>query len=91
MKEPIRSVIEEMTETQIDFICEELKIRKDLLLEASEDDLGEIYDILCDIESSETPTDDSPLSERCKIVSDIVTLWGNAIAEAEGYFEEDED
>ena len=88
MKGPIQSVLEDMTETQVNFICDELEIEEDLLLNAEEDELEDIYYILCDIEISEIPDDDSEISDRCKLASDIVTLWGNAIAEEEGYLEE---
>ena len=40
-----------------------------------------MYDIMCDIESFETPLDDKePLPDRVDIASSIVTIVGNAFA-----------
>ena len=89
MSSPLMKALEETTETQIKFICDELKISYGGLQNATEEQLEDIYDIMCDIETAETPAGDEPLSDRCKIASDIVTLWGNHIAEDAGYFYED--
>lgn len=51
-----------------------------------------MYNALCDIEAAEIPVSrDEEESERCKIVSSIVTVLGNAIAESNGYFDEEDD
>ena len=78
-----------LTKRQLDFIAAELKVNRETLLQAEEEQLDEIYDILCDIEAEETPLGDEPLSERCKIVSDIVTILGNEIAKDEGLLDQE--
>ncbi|MCD8374070.1 MAG: hypothetical protein LUC20_03065 [Oscillospiraceae bacterium] len=51
-----------------------------------------VYDIMCDIEIAELGGDDEPESERCEMASDIVTILGNALAEEEGFYDQqDED
>ncbi len=84
-----------MTVVQKNFICKEAGITVDELQQASEETLGELYDMLCDIECEETVIDEE-LSERGKLAEGLVTLMGNAIADSEGlldeyYDEEDEE
>ncbi|MCD8343335.1 MAG: hypothetical protein LUC19_02980 [Oscillospiraceae bacterium] len=48
--------------------------------------------IMRDIEIAELGGDDEPESERCEMASDIVTVLGNALAEEEGFYDQqDED
>ncbi len=50
-----------------------------------------IYETMCEIEIEEIPLyDDVEESERCRIASDIVTILGNSMAEANGWFDEDD-
>ncbi|MBE6898455.1 MAG: ADP-ribosylglycohydrolase [Ruminococcaceae bacterium] len=57
----------------------------------NDDELDDVYDRICDIEVDETyEAGDDELSERGQIAEDIVTLWGNALAEENGWYEEDE-
>lgn len=80
-----------LTEAQLEFICNEFEITKDELFSESEDSIGEMYEALCDIEVAEVPSgNDEEESERCKTVSSIVTVLGNAIAESNGYFDEED-
>ena len=82
--------IHDLTDAQMKFICEETSMAMDEIYGLSEDDLYyKVYDIMCDIEMAEIPADDEPLSERCEIASDIVTVMGNALAQDEGYWDED--
>lgn len=48
--------------------------------------------IMRDIEITELSADDEPESKRCEMASDIVTVLGNALAEEEGFYDQqDED
>lgn len=81
-----------LTEAQLEFICNEFEVTKDELFSESEYSIGEMYNALCEIETAEIPvSSDEEESERCKIVSSIVTVLGNAIAESNGYFDEEDD
>ena len=86
-----QKALKDLTETQIEFLCKTFGIEKDALLSADEEYLDEIYDELCDMEVEESVNaGDKELSEDGKIVSDIVTTFGNAIAESEGYLDEED-
>ena len=92
MENIFEDALKELTETQVEFICNEFGITKDELFSESEESIGEMYVALCDIEIAEVPTgSDEVESDRCKVVSSIVTVLGNAIAEAYGYFTEEYD
>lgn len=92
MERVLHESLSDMNESQIQFICDETGMEKSDLFRLDEDDLYNIvYDTMCDIEIAETPLDDSPLTQHCKTASSIVTIMGNAIAEANGYFEEETD
>ena len=90
MESVLRNTLDDMTEAQKQFICDEMGFSADELDNASEEQLGEVYDVLCDIEIEET-TDDDELSERGKLAESLVTLMGNAIAESEGYLDENDE
>lgn len=91
MENIFEDALRDLTETQIDFICKEFEITKDELFSESEDSIGEMYDALCDIEVAEVPVrNDEEESERCKVVSSIVTVLGNAVAEANGCFDDED-
>lgn len=75
-----QSVINELTSTQLKYLCEKFDMEKDEILSASEETLDEIYDALCDLECELIPSDNSELSDECKIVGDIITLMGNTLA-----------
>jgi len=88
----LRNELKNLTDEQIDFICAEAKIGKENLMGATEEELDGIYDLMCDIEIAEIPDSDTEEeSDRCRLASSIVTLFGNAIAEAEGYLDEQEE
>ena len=76
----MKSALKELTPEQIKFICTECGIEEDALFEMNDDDIyDKVYDVMCDIECAETPTDDTPITDRCKTASDIVTVLGEAL------------
>ena len=46
---------------------------------------------MCDIELTEIPADNSEESERCEMASDIVTELGNALAQEQGIYDEEDE
>ena len=79
---PFKEVRKELSDEQIDFICKEVGVEKEKFLSMTEDELDGVYDKLCDIEIDEImECRDSELSERGTMASDLVTLFGNSIAE----------
>ena len=60
-------VLNELTEEQIEFICNECSITEDELFAMDDDELySGVYDVMCDIEIAEIPSsDDEDESERC--------------------------
>lgn len=95
----MREAIKQLSKAQKKFICEELEMTEEKLNDiADRDDAGtgeekalELYDKMCNIELEELPTsDDEDESERCSMASDIVTILGNAIAEENGYMDDEE-
>lgn len=79
----------ELSEEQIEFICEECNITQDELMQLDEDDLYDVvYEKMCGIEIAGVPADDIPVSDHFIMVSDIVTLLGNALAMSEGFYNE---
>ena len=77
------NAVKEMNKQQIEFIEKEFGIDSDSLTVLDEDKIYEkIYDPCCVIEEVETVAtldDNTELSERGKIASEIVTLLGNEI------------
>lgn len=73
-----------LSEEQFDFICEEFELTDVMLNDLSDDDVEDVYEGLADIEVEETMKADEEnkdISERGRIASEIVTLWGNVFAE----------
>ena len=67
------------------FICEECRITLQQLYDMDHDKIYDIvYERMCEIETDETPSDNSPLTEHCKMAEYIVTVLGNALAKEEG-------
>lgn len=84
--------VKQLTDEQINFISSEFGITSDQLFSMDEVQLSDLYDKLCDIEVEETMLHvDEELSTRGKIAEHIVTDWGNALAEANDWYEEDEE
>ena len=84
----LQMAVKKLDDFQLDFLNEEMGIDREMLMNALEEELDDIYDRLCDIECEETPNE-GEISKRGRIAADIVTLWGDAIAEAGGYLDED--
>lgn len=85
----MKEVLQSLTEEQIEFICKECNIAKDKLFDMDDDALyDKVYDVMCDIEIAETPSSDEPLTERCQMASDLVTILGNTL---EDYDDKEED
>ena len=88
----MKEALDKLTAEQIDFICAECKISKEELFTLDEDALYDrVYDVMCDIELTEIPADDSEESERCEMASDIVTELGNALAKEQGIYDEEDE
>lgn len=81
----------ELSAEQIRFICQECNITEKELFSFDDDELYDrVYEVMCDIEIAEIPDNDEPEGERCILASDIVTILGNALARAEGYWQEED-
>lgn len=81
----------ELSTEQIQFICQECNITEKELFAFDDDELNDrVYEVMCDIEIAEIPDNDEPEGERCILASDIVTILGNALARAEGYWQEED-
>ncbi len=91
MRELLHQSLSDLTGPQIEFIIQETNVTREELFEMGEDELYDIvYDRKCDIETAETPLkSDEPLSDRCKLASDIVTVMENAIALEQGLMDKD--
>lgn len=86
----MRESFRQLDRAAIKFLCKEFDLSQNALFEMTEDDLNDLYDKLCDIESAETPSDNSPLTERGEMVESIVTIVGNYFSEKLGYRDEEE-
>lgn len=79
---PFVEARKELSEEQIDFICKEIGVDKEKFLSMTEEKLDEVYDKLCDIEVDEImECQEKELTDRGKTAIEIVTLFGNSIAE----------
>ena len=86
MSDVFRDVISTLKEDEIKFICTEAEITEEELLQMTEEELDDIYDLLCDIEISEAGKEPE-MSDRGRMASEIVSVMGDAIAEQEGYYD----
>jgi len=76
----MREVLKELKTEQIEFICKECRITKDELFAMDEDALyDDVYDVMCDIECAETPSNDEQLTDHCQMAADLVTILGNTL------------
>ena len=84
----MKESLNELNRKQIEFICAECSITEDELNNMEEDQVYDVvYEKMCDIEIDEVCSKEGDEdTERCEIASDIVTVLGNALAKAEGYF-----
>ena len=78
----VTDFIEALDENQIQFVCKELFVSKDALLNSTREQIGDLYEKLCDIEIEEAIKADNEgtdISSRGETVANIVTLWGNLL------------
>lgn len=87
----MKEALKELTPEQVSFICEECSITEEQLNAMSEDELYDsVYDVLCDIEIAETPSNNDPLTARGQMAEDLVTLLGNTLISDDDFEDEDE-
>lgn len=82
-------MLKETSAEQIQFICKEMNIRENALQAMSEEELYDVYEAMRNIEIEEAcklQDDEEIISERGNMAADIVTLWGNAMAKADGFY-----
>lgn len=86
----MKHAIKELSKTQIKFVCDECVIDTVTLKNMNEQQVYDIvYETMCNIEIEEVCANtDGNDTVRCAIASDIVTILGNAMARAEGFYEE---
>ena len=89
MSDVIKNDAKCMTEEQLNFIMSEFGATKGEISSWNEEKWEDVYDALCDIELDEI-TPDGEESPRCKLATELVTLFGNKIAIDEGIYDEDE-
>jgi hypothetical protein len=78
-----------LSKNQVDSLCRLTGFDSEKIGGMSDNELEKVYDTLCSIEVDETvKAGERELSDRGKAASELVTLFGNAIAEENGYFEE---
>ena len=83
--------VERLDDEQIAFIEDELGVTGEDMSGYTDDELNEkVYEPMCDIEIEEAPADDGEESERCAMASEIVTILGNSLADANGWLEDQE-
>jgi len=87
----MREAFGELNRDAIEFLYKEFSLEEKEFLAMTEDDLDNLYDKLCDIESAETPGDNTPLTERLKMVESIITIVGNYFTEKLGYDDDEFD
>lgn len=75
-------VLRVLSQTQLEFIKEELGNDKDAIRNMGDDEIDQMYDRICDIEIDETVDADREgrdLTERGKTAEGIVTVIGNEL------------
>lgn len=88
----MREALKNLGAKEISFICKECSLDENRLFAMDDDTLYDVvYETMCNIEVEEVcKSDGEKDSERCEIASDIVTALGNALAEEEGFVNEDD-
>lgn len=82
----------DLSDVQKDFLAEEFGIAPETVKDITEERWDEIYDSLCDMEVDEiSAAKDGDLTERGETICGLVTLFGNAIAESQDTFDEDDE
>jgi len=81
----MREAFNQLDQEAVAFLYNEFELSANDFQAMTEDELDDLYDQLCDIEIAETPSDNSPLTKRGKMVESIVTIVGNYFSEKLGY------
>lgn len=78
----IKDAIKKLTAEQLEFIFDECSVSPDELPDMSDEELyDKVFEKMCDIETDSIPDDDEEEeSDRCKIASDIVTVFSNSFS-----------
>ncbi len=88
MSDDAKKAINVLSQTQLDFIQEELGISKNSIVNMSDAEVLDMYDRICDIELEETIAADEKRggehSERELMAEGIVTVLGNELYRPEG-------
>ena len=87
----MREAFNQLNKEMVVFLYKEFSLSENDFQAMTEDELDDLYDKLCDIESAETLSDNSPLTERGKMVESIVTIVGNYFSEKLGYDDDEFD
>ncbi len=85
----LRVMLKDTSDEQTDFICKELNITVAELMAMDEAALYDVYEAMTNIEIVEAcklSDVEEEISERGNVAADIITLWGNSMAEADGYY-----
>ncbi len=80
----VSEFIKALKEDQIQFICEEFSVSEDSLSNMTREQIGDLYEKLCEIEIEEAIKADNngeEISPRGEMAADIVTAWGNMLWE----------
>ena len=86
----MRKYFDILNDEQLNFISNEFGISKQQLLSISNEQADTIYDEIGLMEADEIVlADDGPLSSRGEMASSIVTALGNALAEDEGWTDDE--
>ena len=87
-------VLDVLSQTQLDFIEQELGYTREAISAMSDDEIDELYDQIADIEVDETvdaDRDGRDLTERGKTAEGIVTVIGNELYRPDDEPDMDED
>ena len=87
MNPSAEAVLDVLSQTQLDFIEQEFGYTKEAIAAMSDDEIGELYDQIADIEVDETvdaDRDGRDLTERGKTAEGIVTVIGNELYRPDG-------
>lgn len=87
-------VLDVLSQTQLDFIEQELGYTREAISAMSDDEIDELYDQIADIEVDETVDADRggrDLTERGKTAEGIVTVIGNELYRPDDEPDMDED
>ena len=82
----LKESLKKLNPEQIAFICKECSVAEEELNEMEEEQLYDnVFEVMCNIEIEEvcSRSEAEEDSERCEMASDIVTIFGKALEEAD--------